>query len=689
MTPTDEVRPGAGRARLAIDDLIPVDRLCWHWHDPSGLDRCLRFIADKAAEIAGSQSAAVFLREDEAHEMRLKSSTKLSKGTRQAMARQVERLTASSEQVVLGDGIAAVAMTADHAPCGAIVVQIEEEPPPEVIEDLRVLGERTGIAISRARECRETFERLNIVDSLLEISQAIVSERELSSALRMVAERAAKAVKAELTAVGLIDWNTKELHYVESYGKLADRITGARTPLTSGVRGLVTKSGEPIVINDAAADGRIPRAAVREWGIRSLLVVPMKVRKKVIGVLLAANRHGGPFAARDLRLFGTIANHAAAAVAHADLHGRALSALAELEAEKTKIESVLAQLGDGVVVCDAEGAIVMLNSAAERILGISSAEALGRSIIDLHPPTYRKEFSAVLNRLSRSSPDNGVFAEQNITHPVRKIVRINMRPVFLKSGAFIGTASLLQDVTEQVELDEAKSEFVSTVAHELRTPLTALKGSLGLILGGAAGEVDPRLRELMGIAQNNCNKLIRLVDDMLDIAKIESGHLSLELEIVPVHERVASAVKQMAQFAGERQVSLLTRVSGTPPSVVGDGDRIEQVVTNLLSNAIRFSPPGSGVEVAVGLQHGYVRVSVADHGPGIPPAAQKKVFDKFYQVNGQDWPKEGGSGLGLAISKAIVEQHGGRIGVKSALGKGSTFFFLLPVPGEHALLSDQ
>lgn len=543
-------------------------------------------------------------------------------------------------------------------------------PPGEAIDDLDV------------------SERLNIIDDLLEISEAIVSGRQLSSALEMVAEMAAKAVNAEETAVGLIDWKTKELHYIQSYGKLADKVTGARIPLTESVRKLVKKSGEAVVINDASSDSRIPQNLVALWGIHSLLVVPMKVRKKVIGILAAANGKGKPFADRDLRLFETIANHGAIAVAHAQLHNRTRAALSELEAEKMNIEAVLAQLGDGVVVADSEDKIVILNAAAQRIFGKPAEEMIGRSLVDAHPPLYRGQIRSVMKHLGESDPEEGVFWEQNVNLPGKRTLRINSRPVFLKNGVFVGTASVVQDISEQVALDEAKTEFISTVAHELRTPLTALKGSLGLILGGAVGDVESGLRELMGIAQNNCNRLIRLVDDMLDVAKIESGHLSLELEIVSVQDRVASAVEQMRHFGDERRVKLVYRAIGRPPSIVGDGDRIEQVVTNLLSNAIKFSPPDSTVEASVRHVHGYVRVSVKDQGPGIPETEQKKVFEKFYQLSGQSWGRDGGSGLGLAISKGIVEQHGGKIGVRSVGGRGSNFFFVLPVPGEEALLTN-
>jgi PAS domain S-box-containing protein len=331
----------------------------------------------------------------------------------------------------------------------------------------------------------------------------------------------------------------------------------------------------------------------------------------------------------------------------------------------------------------------MMNGAAQKIFGMKLQDVLGKTFEEVHPPMFRRELSLVMRQLTRSKPGTGVFWEQNISLPGRKTIRINVRPVFLRNGTFAGLATVMQDITEMVELDEAKTAFLSTVAHELRTPLTALKGSLGLILGGAVGDIDPGLRELMDIAQNNCNRLIRLVDDMLDVAKIESGHLGMEMDIVSVQERVMDAVRQMRHLAQERQVKLVAKVEGKPQPVVGDGDRIEQVVTNLLSNAIKFSPEDTPVEVVVSESRGYVRVSVTDCGPGIPAAEQMKVFDKFYQVNGGDRPRERGSGLGLAISKGIVEQHGGIITLESAEGEGCRFTFALPIPGEDALPSDE
>lgn len=679
-----------GRSELTVDDLAIIDHLCWSWHDPIRFERAILLLAERAAAIAGVSGAAVFLAEDHSGKMHLQAAIGMSREAEKTALRLAEKAVLPTQPPIIGDGVTLLVMPAENGVCGAIALPFEDEPPSDaVLRKLQDFCERAGLAAVRGHQCSEAFERLGIVDSLLDISKAVVDEMEVSKALKMVAERAAKMVKAELTAVALIDRKTKELHYVQSFGELAEALAGARVPLRISMRAFVTRTGEPLVINDAAVDPRVPRAFADRLGIRSLLIVPMRVRKRIIGVLMAANKRGGHFAVRDLRVFETIANHGAASVAHAELHDRARTAISDLDREKTKIEAVLAQLGDGVVVCDADGKIIMLNNAAQEIIGLQPEQSIGKTLAEMHPPIYRKEIGLVMKQLAGSSPGDGLFLEQNITLPDRKVVRMNIRPVFLKNGTYIGAAAILQDITQQVEIDEAKREFVSIVAHELRTPLTALKGSLGLMMGGAVGEVDARQRDLMGIAQNNCDRLIRLVDDMLDIAKIEAGHLRLEMDIVSVQDRMIDAVRQMRHLADERQVNLAARVIGKPHTVVGDGDRIEQVVTNLIVNAVKFSPPGSTVEITAKQVRGYVRVSVTDQGPGVPKDKQKKVFEKFFQINGQPWQKGCGSGLGLAISKAIIEQHGGKIGVKSVEGQGSTFAFLLPVPGEDTLLTEE
>jgi signal transduction histidine kinase len=235
-------------------------------------------------------------------------------------------------------------------------------------------------------------------------------------------------------------------------------------------------------------------------------------------------------------------------------------------------------------------------------------------------------------------------------------------------------------IAERARIERAMSEFVSIVSHELRTPLTSLRGSLGLIDGGVAGELPPQMAQLMGIARSNTDRLVRLVNDMLDLTRIEAGRLDLQLRPLDPEDLVESAFAEIRGLAEQAKVRLTDSADPGRRPVLADRDRMVQVLINLLSNAIKASPPGSVVEAFVGpAADGRIRMEVRDEGPGIPGTEIRRIFEKFQQLDRDSGRGRGGTGLGLTISKAIVEQHGGSIGVESELGRGSTFWFDLPV----------
>ncbi|HQR99833.1 MULTISPECIES: PAS domain S-box protein [unclassified Polaromonas] len=247
-----------------------------------------------------------------------------------------------------------------------------------------------------------------------------------------------------------------------------------------------------------------------------------------------------------------------------------------------------------------------------------------------------------------------------------------------EEGEVIGFYSLATDVTELKRIDRMKSEFVSTVSHELRTPLTSIRGSLGLISGGVAGELPERVKTLVDIARNNCERLIRLINDILDIEKIESGKMRLDLQVVDLQPLLVQVLAANEGFGAAQNVSLRLNFPEGDLRVHVDTDRLAQVVTNLLSNAMKYSPPGGVVEVDVKRAGLGVRVEVRDHGPGVPEEFRKRIFQKFSQADSSDTRQKGGTGLGLNISRAIVERLGGSVGFDSKVGVGSTFFFELP-----------
>lgn len=334
---------------------------------------------------------------------------------------------------------------------------------------------------------------------------------------------------------------------------------------------------------------------------------------------------------------------------------------------------------DAMMMLDEKGDIVSVNTAAERLFGRKPDEMVGRSNLDLFAEPPSEDVSqAYLMGLARSEPwarpsqdfvgrrsDGTPFETEVVTTPVR----LHDSLQFLAVG---------RDTTERRRVERMKTDFVATVSHELRTPLTSISGSLGLLAGGAAGELGPKAGRLIEIALNNSQRLIRLINDMLDIEKIESGKMEFDNRSLPLEGLLQQVVEANAGFAQKHQVDIQLAPIPAGAAIVADADRMAQVLTNLLSNAIKFSPAGNQVSLSVAPSGERWRISVADHGPGIPKEFHGRIFGKFAQADGSDSRMVGGSGLGLSIVKEIVVRTGGEVSFDSVAGQGSVFHVDLP-----------
>lgn len=339
---------------------------------------------------------------------------------------------------------------------------------------------------------------------------------------------------------------------------------------------------------------------------------------------------------------------------------------------------ILDQLPMAVLVTDSEWRVRYANDIVVRGLGRPREEILGERYLALLSQYFREDPDSELLKLVVQLTQNP--PTEKVAHRLalriagqRKFVRVLVQP-FQPDPGVSGYLFLFRDATQEGEIDEMKNEFVSMASHEMRTPMTSIKGSLELLLGGYAGELPPEATELLGISLTAVDRLVRLINDLLDIAKIESGKMELQMARLDIGDCIRKSMRSLRALAEAHKVSIRCEQQDNLPQVLGDRDRLEQVITNLLSNALKYTPPESQVSIVARARDNVVRVSVSDQGGGIPADQLEKVFDRFCQLAGA----KKGSGLGLTICRALIQQHGGRIWAESELGRGATFHFELP-----------
>jgi PAS domain S-box-containing protein len=354
-----------------------------------------------------------------------------------------------------------------------------------------------------------------------------------------------------------------------------------------------------------------------------------------------------------------------------------------LQSEKST-RMIVQQAIDSFIAVDNQGLIKNWNDRAEYTFGWSQKEAIGQSIFEtVIPPRFCEQARDILSGPATVKDANEALKPTEAMARHRDghefSVELSFFPVLVDEEKMF--CAFVRDITERKEIEQRMKEFYSTVSHELRSPLTSIAGSVSIIKETVTLKPNDPVVTLLDIAEKSLERLIRLINDLLDIKRIEEGHFDLELQSLDSNEIVAMAVSEMQSLAAQSQVRLVSAFDHRAV-LSGDSDRVVQVLTNLIANAVKFSP--AGAEIVVRVQQSRnpnrVRVTVEDQGPGILPADAQKLFSKFSQL--ADGRKKLGTGLGLAISKAIVVQHGGEIGVEGQAGKGSIFWFELPLSAD-------
>jgi PAS domain S-box-containing protein len=351
--------------------------------------------------------------------------------------------------------------------------------------------------------------------------------------------------------------------------------------------------------------------------------------------------------------------------------------LAQMEG---RYRGLLEAAPDAMVVVNQGGEIVLLNLQAEKRFGYRRDELLGQKVKNIIPEGFAERLIADGLRSAEDALaqqiGTGIELYGRRKDGSQFPIEIMLSP--LESAEETLVTAAIRDISVRKHLERLKDEFVSTVSHELRTPLTSISGSLGLLMGQWAGKLPESAARLLAIAHTNCQRLVRLINDILDIEKIESGHVVFNLKRVDVRGLAERGIEANQGFAEGYGVRVRLDAASSGGEVSADPDRLAQVITNLLSNAIKASPAGQEVLVAVDTNGAVVRISVRDHGPGIPADFKPHIFEKFAQADATDSRQKGGTGLGLSIVKQIVERLGGRVGFDDAPGGGTIFHVALP-----------
>jgi signal transduction histidine kinase len=442
--------------------------------------------------------------------------------------------------------------------------------------------------------------------------------------------------------------------------QVADDIVKADADIRQALPLASLRAGQVVGMADLDQVARSPalRDLVGRMGISSLALVPLLSRGRFLGLLALCWTERHPLDREQEALLGLAGNQIAGAL-------EAALRLEEAERAAGEARAVFYAIADGVLLSDPFGRVTAMNRALEALTGWTEAEARGRPYAEVLPIATDQVGGPadLVSRYGRKVP-----------------VAVSSAPIFDARGRVVGGVDVIRDVSKEREIDEVKSALISTVSHELRTPLTLIHGFAELLV--LRDMPVERQRSSAVEILDASRRLARLIDDLLSVSRMESGRLVLDprpLDLAAVVERILSPFRAMAA-----RHTLRTKLPGNLPVIWGDPDKVEQILTNLVGNAIKYSPGGGEVLVTVDHDGDTVQVSVRDQGIGMSPRDMGQLFEKFYRVDREEVRRAGGTGLGLYITKRLVEMHGGRLWAESWPGVGSVFRFTLPTSDELA-----
>jgi PAS domain S-box-containing protein len=571
------------------------------------------------------------------------------------------------------------------------------------IQNSRLYNETERLARELERRVVERTAQLQReqqnTETLLHILTEVSSSLDLDRALNRTLALLNDAIGAEQGTIMLLNLDDNLLHFRAGYGYLSEKVTGGgrgfKLGIGEGLAGWVVAQREPALVDDLLNDPRWVKAVDSSREHRSAIAMPLMVAEDVIGALLVYHRKPNYFSSELLNLVKAIAGQVAVAINNAHLYElirdqaeRLGGMLRREQEEASRSQAILEAVADGVLVTGSNNRITFFNPSAESILSLEAGRVLGQSL-EVFGGLFGKSAGAWMQTIRdwSDSPGNyqqgDTYAEQ-IDLENGRIILVHLAPVIFQND-FLGTVSIFRDITHEVEVDRLKSEFVATVSHELRTPMTSIRGYTDVLLMGAAGALNENQTHFLNIVKNNTERLNILVNDLLDVSRIESGRVTLSPQALDMREVAEDVISDILRRSQEENKPMALSLDAPKklPRVYGDIERIRQVLGNLMDNAYHYTPENGTITIRMHALNGggEVQVDVKDNGVGISIDDQDRIFERFYRGENPLVLSTPGTGLGLSIVKQIVEMHKGHIWMTSTgvPGEGSTFSFTLPV----------
>jgi PAS domain S-box-containing protein len=528
----------------------------------------------------------------------------------------------------------------------------------------------------------QLLRRTRDLVALLAVAETATQSLDLEKILNDTLNKSLEILGFDVGFIRIFDPNKRGMVVRAACGLRSPDFLQGVAPIQSDRRNVSTiifETKEPYVCADIRKNPLYKNRAMEREGVISTVAAPVLSKNRVLGLIVVGSRRYHRFAKREINLLKAFGSQLGAALENAQLYDEVIKG-------KAYVENLVENAADFIICTDLEDRILTWNRGAELIFGYSKQEVIGEHLSILLPPERFSELKEIRAKVQISGALRDIEVRSKRKDGRLIHLSLSVSPIKDQEESIVGFLRVAKDISERKrieqrlkELDRMKSDFVSNVSHELRTPLTAIKGSVDNMLDGLTGELNEKQFRYLARIKSNTDRLARLINDILDLSRMEAGKIELRPTVLPLSPLIKDVAETLRPVAVQKLISLQLTSFDTTMVAWADRDKITQVLMNLIGNALKFTPPHGTVNVAADRNGDeWVKISVVDTGPGICSEELSRIFDKFYQIGGTNTQKAKGTGLGLAVSKALVEMHGGKVWAESELGRGSTFSFTLP-----------